>query len=276
MTATSVTGRTRNLVIAIDKLVLAFSRHWLLVVNVIAGLFIGLTAAAPLLMALGLEGPARVLYRFYALNCHQLPQRSYFLFGPHGVDTYPLEQILAWGGDPGYLRGFVGNAEIGFKMAMAHRNTAIYTAMFLAGLAYALLRRRLQALPWKWYLILIAPMFFDGMSHVVSEVTGLGFRDTNAWAAWLTGGAFGPAFYTGTGIGSLNWLLRTLTGALFGLASVWLAYPLLEAGLADIRQQWERLLTRAGVLGSRTEARRPWKLGASHLGEYSVRRNEGQ
>jgi len=268
MTTTPVTGRTRNLVIAIDRLVLAFSRHWLLVVNVMAGLFIGLTAAAPLLMALGLEGPARVLYRFYALNCHQLPQRSYFLFGPHGVDTYSLEQILAWGGDPGYLRGFVGNAEIGFKMAMAHRNTAIHSTVFLAGLAYALLRRRLRALPWKWYLILIAPMFFDGMSHVVSEVTGLGFRDTNAWAAWLTGGAFGPAFYTGTGIGSLNWLLRTLTGALFGLASVWLAYPLLEAGLADSGQQLERLLTRSGVLGSRTEARRPWKLGAPHHGEY--------
>jgi uncharacterized membrane protein len=251
-----------------DRLILTFSRHWLLVVNVMAGLFIGLTAVAPLLMALGLEGPARVLYRFYALNCHQLPQRSYFLFGPHGVDTYSLEQILAWGGDPGYLRGFVGNAEIGFKMAMAHRNTAIHSTVFLAGLAYALLRRRLRALPWKWYLILIAPMFFDGMSHVVSEVTGLGFRDTNAWAAWLTGGAFGPAFYTGTGIGSLNWLLRTLTGALFGLASVWLAYPLLEAGLADSGQQLERLLTRSGVLGSRTEARRPWKLGAPHHGEY--------
>jgi uncharacterized membrane protein len=247
MTTTRVAGRTRDLVIATDKLALAFSRHWLLVVNVMAGLFIGLTVAAPLLMVLGLEGLAWVLYRFYALNCHQLPQRSYFLFGPHGVDTYPLEQILAWGADPGYLRGFVGNAEVGFKMAMAHRNTAIYAAVCLAGLAYALLRYRLRALPWKWYLILIAPMFFDGVSHVVSEVAGLGFRDTNAWAAWLTGGVFGPAFYTGTGIGSLNWLLRTLTGALFGLASVWLAYPLLEMGLADIRQQLEGKLARVGV-----------------------------
>jgi len=250
MTTTRVTGRTRGLVIRIDKLILTFSRHWVLMANVMAGLFIGLTVVAPLLMALGLEGPAQVLYRFYALNCHQLPQRSYFLFGPHGVDTYPLEQILAWGANPGYLRGFVGNAEVGFKMAMAHRNTAIYTAIFLAGLAYALLRR-LQALSWKWYLILIAPMFFDGISHVISEVTGLGFRNTNTWAPWLAGGVFGSAFYTGTGIGSLNWLLRTLTGALFGLASVWLAYPLLEAGLADNRQQLEARLTRAGVLGSK-------------------------
>jgi uncharacterized membrane protein len=254
MTTTRVTGRTRDLVIATDKLALAFSRHWLLVVNVIAGLFIGLTVVAPLLMVLGLEGPAWVLYRFYALNCHQLPQRSYFLFGPHGVDTYPLEQILAWGADPGYLRGFVGNAEVGFKMAMAHRNTAIYTGVFLAGLAYALLRHRMRALPWKWYLVLIVPMFFDGISHVVSEVTGLGFRDTNAWAVWLTSGVLGPAFYTGTGIGSVNWLLRTLTGALFGLASVWLAYPLLEMGLADIRQQLEGKLARVGVWSGEAKA----------------------
>jgi uncharacterized membrane protein len=254
MTTTRVTGRTRDLVIGMDKLILAFSRHWLLVVNVMAGLFIGLTVVAPLLMALGVEGPAWVLYHFYALNCHQLPQRSYFLFGPHGVDTYPLEQILAWGANSGYLRGFVGNAEVGFKMAMAHRNTAIYTTIFLSGLAYALWGRRLRALPWKWYLILITPMFFDGMSHVVSEATRLGFRDTNLWASWLTGGAFGSAFYTSAGIGSLNWLLRTLTGALFGLASVWLAYPLLETGLADIWQQSEEKLTRARVLGGKARS----------------------
>ncbi len=271
MTTPPLTGRTHGLVIAIDRLVLIFSRHWLLVVNVMAGLFIGLTAAAPLLMALGLEGPARMLYRIYALNCHQLPQRSYFLFGPHGVDTYPLPQILAWGADPNHLRGFVGHAGIGFKMAMAHRNTAIYTAVFLAGLAYALVRRRLPALPWKWYLLLIAPMFFDGTSHMINEITGLGFRDTNAWAVWLTGGTFGPAFYTGTGIGSLNWLLRTLTGALFGLATVWLAYPLLEEGFADSRQQLETRLTGAGVL-SREEGEKTRRT-APHRGK--MRGSEG-
>jgi len=78
-------------------------------------------------------------------------------------------------------------------------------------------------------------MFSDAISHVVSEVTGLGFRATNVWATWLTGSAFGPTFYSGTGIGSLNWLLRTLTGALFGLATVWLLYPLLDKAFADSR-----------------------------------------
>lgn len=228
MSTNTVTGRAASLAIAADRLTSALNRHWLLIFNVMSGLFIGLTAVAPLLMALGLEGPAWLLYLAYAPNCHQLPQRSYFLFGPHGIDTYSLEQILAWGGNPNHLRSFVGNAEIGFKMAMAHRTTAIFGTIFLAGLAYALLRRRLPALPWKWYPALIAPIFLDGISHVISEVTGLDFRATNAWAAWLTSGVFTPAFYAGTGIGSLNWLLRTLTGALFGVATVWLLYPVLE------------------------------------------------
>ena len=239
MSTSIVSSRTPRLTVAADKLTAILNRHWLLIFNAMSGLFIGLTAVAPLLMALGLERPARLLYLAYAPNCHQFPQRSYFLFGPRGIDTYSLEQVLAWGGDPNHLRGFVGNAEIGFKMAMAHRTTAIFGTIFVAGLAYALLRRRLPALPWKWYPILISPMFLDGISHVISEVTGLGFRGPNAWAAWLTGGAFGATFYTGTGIGSLNWLFRTLTGTLFGLATVWLLYPLLEKAFTDGQRQLE-------------------------------------
>jgi hypothetical protein len=53
--------------IDIDGLISAFARHWLAVLNVLSGLFAGLTAVAPLLMKLGLEGPARLLYAFYAL-----------------------------------------------------------------------------------------------------------------------------------------------------------------------------------------------------------------
>lgn len=209
------------------------SRHWLLFVNTGYGLFIGLTAVAPLLLALGLDGPAWLLYRAYALNCHQLPQRSYFLFGPHGIDTYSLQQVLGWGANPTNLRSFVGNPEIGFKMAMAHRTTAIFAAILMGGLVYVLFRRRAKGLSWKWYVALMAPMVLDGFSHVISEVTGLGFRQTNAWAAWLTGSAFGVAFYTGTTIGSLNWLLRTLTGALAGMASVWLLYPRIDEAVRE-------------------------------------------
>ena len=209
------------------------ARHWLLVVNLAAGLFIGGTLLPPTLMHLGLEDLGRAWYRFYGLNCHQLPQRSYFLFGPDGINTYSRAQVIAWGADPANLRGFVGNDQVGFKLGMAQRNTAIYTAIFAAGLIYGLVRRRLPPLRWPFFLLLILPMALDGGSHVISEATGLGFRESNAWLIVLSGGAWPDAFYTGTTFGSFNWLMRTLTGLLFGLACVWFAYPYLERSFAD-------------------------------------------
>ena len=206
------------------------ARHWLLIVNLAMALFIGGTLLAPLLMRLGLEAPARAIYVFYGLNCHQLPERSYFLFGPDGINTYSLEQVIGWGADPAYLRGFVGNAEVGFKLGMAQRNTAIFTTALLAGLVYALLRKRIPRLRWPFLLLLILPMALDGGSHMISEVTGLGFRDPNAWLAALTGGVLPETFYAGTTLGSFNWFMRSLTGALFAVGCVWFAFPYLERG----------------------------------------------
>ncbi len=208
-------------------------RRWLLVVNLAMALFIGGTLLPPTLMYLGLEGPAQIIYWFYGLNCHQLPERSYFLFGPNGIDTYSLEQVIALGANPDYLRGFVGNAEVGFKLGMAQRNTAIFTTAFLAGLAYTLLGRRVPRLRWPIVLLFILPMALDGGSHLVSEVSGLSFRETNAWLATLTGGVFPERFYAGTTVGSFNWLMRTLTGALFAVGCIWFAFPYLDRGFGN-------------------------------------------
>lgn len=241
-----MTGKHRNaLVLGLDRAVAWLAGHWLLAVNLATGLFIGGTLLPPLFMHLGLEGPAHVLYTLYGFNCHQLPERSYFLFGPHDVDTYSKAQVLSWGADPNYLRGFIGNRDVGFKLGMAERNTAIYSTFFLAGLAYALVRRRLPRLRGPHFLLLILPMALDGGSHLISEVTGLGFRETNAWLAALTGGSLPQAFYTGTTFGSFNWLMRTVTGALFAVACVWFAYPYLEQGFAGVRRQPASKLGRA-------------------------------
>lgn len=223
-------GRTQSIVLEPNRDRSWLGRHWLLVVNLAMALFIGGALLAPLLMRLGLEGPARAVYVFYGLNCHQLPERSYFLFGPNGVNTYTLEQVIALGADPAYLRGFVGNAEVGFKLGMAQRNTAIFTTALLSGLAYALLRKRVPRLRWPILLLFILPMALDGGSHMISEVTGLSFRETNVWLAGLTGDAFPDPFYSGTTVGSFNWLMRTLTGMLFAVGCVWFAFPYLERG----------------------------------------------
>jgi uncharacterized membrane protein len=233
------TGRTSHSIPGLDRGIAWLACHWLLVANLTMGLFIGGTLLPPTLMHLGLEGPAQVLYHLYGFSCHQLPERSYFLFGPDGVNTYSLEQIVGWGADPGYLRGFVGNDQVGFKLGMAERNTAIYTSFFLAGLVYALVRRRTRGLRAWAFVLLLLPMALDGLSHMASEISSLGFRETNAWLVALSGGILPNTFLAGTTFGTFNWLMRTLTGALFAVACVWFAYPYLERGFADVRLQVE-------------------------------------
>lgn len=208
-----------------ERLILRPIRCWRLVIIVLSGLWLGLAILAPLLMAMGLEAPARAIYWAYSFQCHQLPQRSYFLFGQSGgLQTYSLDQVLAWGADIGHLRSFLGNSEAGYKIAFDMRLTALYSALFVGSLLWSAFGKWLPRLKPISYVLLILPMALDGGTHLLSEITGLGFRESNAWAIWLTGGHFSPDFYTGTTIGTLNWMLRTATGALFGLATIWFVF----------------------------------------------------
>lgn len=241
MTDLAVTGRSQRGAKLGDRLALALTHNWLPVVLVLSGLWLGLATLAPLLMAVGLDGPASIIYRFFSLQCHQLPQRSYFLFGQAGgIQSYSLNQILAWGADASHLRAFVGNPDIGYKIAFDMRMTALHAALFVGSWLWAVFGRRLPHLRLAGYLLLILPMVLDGGSHLVSEMAGSGFRDGNGWAVWLTGAVLPPGFYTGTTIGTLNWLLRSVTGALFGLATVWLTLPYLADGFADAHRQLQR------------------------------------
>ena len=55
----------------------------------------------------------------------------------------------------------------------------------------------------RWYALFLVPLALDGGSQL------LGLRES-------------------------NWMLRTLSGALFGLATVWLAYPYVEEAMTDV------------------------------------------
>ena len=90
----------------------------------------------------------------------------------------------------------------GYQAAIDQRLTALYGAVALAGLTYCRLGRRAQPLGWWTYLLLILPMALDGFTQM------FGWRHS-------------------------TWELRTLTGALFGAATVWLLYPRLDRALAD-------------------------------------------
>ena len=58
----------------------------------------------------------------------------------------------------------------------------------------------------------------DVHGHFISDLVGigLGFRDSNAWLAVLTGNIFPAAFYAGDALGSFNSWMRLITGILFG------------------------------------------------------------
>lgn len=199
------------------------SRHWILIFSVLLGLYAGLPFLAPVFMQLGWETPAKLIYSIYSFLCHQLPQRSFFLFGPKA--TYSLPEIQSiWQNtvDPLILRQFVGNAEMGWKVAWSDRMVSMYISLWLFGTFWRPLRSWLKPLPWWGFGLFLLPMAIDGTSHFVSDLYGIsqGFRDSNAWLAALTNNAFPRDFYAGDALGSFNSWMRLLTGVLFGLGIV--------------------------------------------------------
>jgi uncharacterized membrane protein len=235
--------------IAAKRRVLWLTRHWLLVASVLWGLYVALPWLAPVAMQAGATGTGQAIYAFYSTQCHQLPERSYFLFGPKAM--YSLAEVQAAylpTNDPLVLRQFVGNDALGWKVAWSDRMVSLYTSVWLGMALYALLRRRLPSLPVWAFVLLLVPMALDGGTHMVSDMlghgVGLGFRDGNAWLVALTGNALPAAFYAGDALGSFNWLMRLLTGVLMGLALIWLVFPFIDLSAHDARRDLERQLAR--------------------------------
>ena len=208
MAGVTTLERAERLTVFLDKLVLALAKHWLFLVNLVIAVYSGLPLLAPVLMGLGFTWPAEIIYTIYKPQCHQLPQRSFFLFGPRLA--YSLETLQDLLGPEtlatnSLARAFIGNPALGYKMAYCQRDAAMYSSMLLAGMVFGLVRHRLKPLPFTLYLVLLAPWAVDGLAQL------LGFYES-------------------------TWQLRTITGSLFGLATVWFAYPYLEAGMGDLRR----------------------------------------
>lgn len=199
--------------------------------GVIMGVVVVLPFLAPIFMAIGWSGAGKAIYYIYSFLCHQLPERSYFLFG--SKLTYSLPEIqAAWQNtsSPLILRQFIGNPELGWKVAWSDRMVSMYTATWIFGILWWPFRRRLKPLPWWGLALFLLPMAVDGSSHFLSDLAGIGegFRDSNAWLATLTNNAFTNGFYAGDAWGSFNSLMRLLTGMLFGIGIIWFSSPYLD------------------------------------------------
>jgi uncharacterized membrane protein len=204
-------GFETSLTHAASRLILGIARHWLALFNLAWGIYIGLPFLAPVLLYFGFAAPARLIYAVYSVLCHQFPDHSYFLFGANLTPDLGALEVsgMAAGADLFTQRQFVGNTLAGFKVAICQRDIAIYGSVLLAGLLFGAVRHRLRILPLRWYLIFLAPLAVDGLTQM------FGWRQS-------------------------DWLLRTATGALFGIASVWLAYPHIDDAMQDVVQTEER------------------------------------
>ncbi|MER2599152.1 MAG: DUF2085 domain-containing protein [Caldilineales bacterium] len=194
-----------------DRLILALARHWVAFFAIMLLLYAGLPFLAPVLMRVGLPGPARIIYTIYMPACHQLPDRSYFLFGEKTV--YTLSELEQANVLPGVSvlqrRHYIGDETLGWKVALCERDVAIYAMMLVMGLIFAALKRRIAKIPVWVFVVFVIPIAVDGLSQLA-------------------------------GLRTSNWWLRSVTGALFGAGLVWLAYPHLDEAMHDIRLGLER------------------------------------
>ena len=236
--------------VVLVRFVLSFARHWLVILNILLFVWVGLPWLAPVFMHWGWTQTAHAIYFFYSLQCHQLPERSFFLFGKQTMYTLPEIQ-KAWRvtDDMFVLRQFIGNAEMGWKVAWSDRMVSMYTSTFLFSLLYRLVRKWLKPLSFWGFALLLLPMAVDGSAHAISDLAGIGqgFRDSNIWLAALTGNIFPSTFYAGDALGSFNSWMRLITGVLFGIAVVWLAFPYFNQTLADLASEYRNKLRKAGL-----------------------------
>ncbi|HLE13307.1 MAG TPA: DUF2085 domain-containing protein [Anaerolineales bacterium] len=218
-----------------DRFSYWLSRHYMLVINLFVLTYLGLPFLAPVLMAAGLTGPATGIYRVYGVVCHQFAFRSWFLFGEQA--EYPRQAagvggLLTYGqatgldeGDIFTARQFVGNSEIGYKVALCQRDVAIYGGILIFGLVFSLTGRRVKPLPWYiWVVVGILPIALDGTSQLLSQppLNFLSYRESTPF-------------------------LRSLTGFLFGFTTAWFGLPLVETTMVETRKYMEEKFRRAGL-----------------------------
>jgi uncharacterized membrane protein len=90
----------------------------------------------------------------------------------------------------------------GHQLGLCARNFSIYTSMFLGSLIFVLTKKRVPGIPWWIWVLMLLPIAWDGLTQMV------GWRES-------------------------TWVLRVITGSLFGLGNVWFALPLMQKSLQE-------------------------------------------
>jgi hypothetical protein len=106
--------------------------HWFAAFLIVYGAWVLAPFLAPIFMHIGWIGAGKAVYFIYSFFCHQLPERSFFLFGEKTM--YSLNEIQgAWQNsiNPMILRQFTGNETMSWKVAWSDRMISFYTSVWL-------------------------------------------------------------------------------------------------------------------------------------------------
>lgn len=248
--SSSTLSPSRAWAVRANRLVYWLGRHWLLVFGLFWALYVGLPWLAPVFMELGWTGAGHAIYIFYSFQCHQMPQRSFFLFGPTPmVSLSDVQAVWRQSNDPLVLRQFLGNEAMGWKVAWSDRMVYMYTIILPLAALFGVLRGRVKAISWRAFALFLLPMALDGSSHALSDWTGGiggGFRYGNEWLAALTNHALPVSFYAGDALGSFNAWMRLLSGLFFAIGVVWFLFPQLQLSFAATARQIEAKFQNAG------------------------------
>lgn len=90
----------------------------------------------------------------------------------------------------------------GHQLGLCERNLSIYTSMFLGSLIFVLSKKRIPGIPWWIWVLMLLPIAADGLTQMV------GWHES-------------------------TWVLRVITGTLFGLGNVWFALPMMHKSLQE-------------------------------------------
>lgn len=209
----------------LDKVSLWLSKGYIWLMIFFLTLYVGLPFLAPYFLKIGANLPANIIYTIYRPLCHQLAFRSWFVFGEQlyyprtaagieGVKTYeeitnqPVINIRD-------AQKFRGNENIGYKVALCERDTAIYASMLLFGLLFVLSGKRIKSIKWYiWVFIGLVPMGLDGVSQLPALAGSL--------PDWIP-------------IRESTPLIRSITGFLFGFFTAWYLFPLIEESMVETR-----------------------------------------
>lgn len=214
-----------------DRLSYFLARHYLLLFNLFLAFYVGLPFLAPILKKGGADLPAQAIYRMYSPLCHELAFRSWFLFGEQayyplalagisGVKTFEEASGILAPRASLYVQArlFEGNEQMGYKVALCQRDVAIWGALLLFGLLFAITGRRFKPLSTAiWLLFGILPAVLDGGTQLLSQMS------LSALANLLPMRESTP-------------FLRTLTGFLFGFLTAWFGFPLIEESMSETRR----------------------------------------